>query len=89
MIARIVLVALIATASPSMAADLASTHEVVEVGPGKLHARAYRPLGKSACAALAKGHPVGGKGAAVAPDGLQDASCAKQEAEAEAKANKG
>jgi len=87
MIARFALLALVATTTPAMAHDLATTHEEVKVGPGKLHARAYRPITPSNCATPRVGHPAGGRLFSSPPAASHP--CEKQEAAAEKAAGKG
>ncbi len=88
MIARIALFALIATASPAMAAGIDTTHEEVKTAPGKLHARAYRPLAPTTCATPRTGHPAGGRILSGPPIPFHDAACGRQLASA-AKAKRG
>lgn len=53
-------------ASPLAAADLRTTHREVAVPPGKLHARAFRPVKPQPCA-VARDNPSGNRVAATLP----------------------
>lgn len=53
-------------ASPLAAADLRTTHREVAVPPGKLHARAFRPVTPQPCAAV-RTDPSGNRVAATRP----------------------
>ncbi|WP_223811185.1 hypothetical protein [Rhizorhabdus histidinilytica] len=53
-------------ASPLAAADLRATHREVAVPPGKLHARAFRPIAPQPCA-VARDNPSGNRVATTLP----------------------
>ncbi|ABQ68595.1 hypothetical protein [Rhizorhabdus wittichii] len=68
-------------ASPLAAADLRTTHREVAVPPGKLHARAFRPIAPQPCA-LARTNPSGSRVAATLPARPADACRAAEAAKA-------
>ncbi|ATE67121.1 hypothetical protein [Rhizorhabdus dicambivorans] len=65
-------------AAPLSAAGLAETHRELAVPPGKIHAKAFRPLAPQPCAA-AKVNPSGSRPAATLPARDME-GCAKAEA---------
>nr|WP_047169593.1 hypothetical protein [Sphingomonas sp. Y57] len=68
-------------ASPLVAADLRTTHREVAVPPGKLHARAFRPVAPQPCAAV-RTDPSGNRVAATLPARPTEACRAAESAKA-------
>lgn len=53
-------------AAPLSAADLRTTHQEIAVPPGKLHAKAFRPIKPQPCA-TARANPSGSRVATTLP----------------------
>lgn len=65
-------------AAPLSAAGLADTHQELAVPPGKIHAKAFRPLAPQPCAE-ARANPSGSRPATTQPARATE-NCAKSEA---------
>ena len=71
-------------AAPLSAADLRTTHEELSVPPGKLNAKAFRPIKPQPCA-VAQANPSGNRPAATVPArGTEACNTAKADSAAQA-----
>lgn len=79
---RILLSALslsVLAAAPLSAADLRTTHQEIAVPPGKLHAKAFRPIKQQPCT-TAQANPSGSRVATTQPARTADCQAAKAKA---------
>jgi hypothetical protein len=75
-------------AIPAVAGGLHETHEAVAVPPGKLHARAFRPIDQKHCDVQARAHPAGGKVHAGHAAAYSATDCSDEQASAKDEARK-